>query len=73
MKNIKHFENYNPNNSNTCTSELLILHWERSGTYRLLIKLKSPSGVEFNPDGVQLREIDAKKLINEFGAKVEER
>jgi len=35
--------------------------------------LISLSGDEYYADGVQLKESDAKKLINVFGAKVEER
>jgi len=69
MKNLKQFENYT---DKKCEANLTVLHF-RNGEYRLLIELTSASGVVFNPDGVQLRESDAKKLINEFGAKVEER
>jgi hypothetical protein len=69
MKNIKYFENYN---ENKCVANLLILH-RKTGEYRLLIELTSSSGFEFHPDGTTISESDAKKLINEFGAKVEER
>jgi len=69
MNKLKKFENYNNNN---CNANLTILHW-KSGTYRLLIKLISLSGDEYYADGVQLKESDAKKLINEFGAQIEER
>lgn len=75
MKNVKHFEGYNEKN---CEAELTILHWGKdngsySNTYRLLVKLKSPSGTEFNVDGTGISEVQAKKLINDFGATVEER
>ena len=69
MKNIKHFENYN---ENKCEANLLILH-RKTGEYRLLISLTSSSGSEFSTDGTTISESNAKKLINEFGAKVEER
>ena len=75
MKNIKYFEGYDEKN---CKADLKILHWKKFGQsgrqeYRLLIKLTSLSGTEFNPDGTTISEDIAKKLINEFGAKVEER
>lgn len=69
MNNLKLFEDYN---GKDCMANLLILH-RKTGEYRLLIKLTSSSGSEFNTDGTTISESVAKKLINEFGAKVEER
>jgi hypothetical protein len=58
MKNLKQFENYN---ENSCEAELEIMHWGKdngnmSNTWRLLVKLKSSSGEEFNTDGTTIRE-----------------
>jgi len=63
------FENYN---DNKCDANLLIFH-RKTGEYRLIVKLTSSSGSVFNTDGTTIDESTAKKLINEFGAKVEER
>ena len=75
MNKLKKFENYNDNN---CEAELTIFHWgkdngQMSNTYRLMVKLISPTGEVFHCDGTGLTETYAKKLIEKFGAKVEER
>lgn len=70
MKNVKYFENYSGDKA--CKADLLIIR-RKSGELRLLVKLISPSGMEFGTDGTTVSELNAKNLINEFGAKIEER
>jgi len=72
MKNLKEFESYNSD----VNVELNIMHWKSGsseGTYRVYVKLKSSSGSEFTTDATTISEEKAKKLVNEFGAKIEER